>query len=232
MARYQLSDGIRQLLAVSGVEKADKHTIEENGWITHRDIITLYKLSVKNGQDVDLADLMVDAKLYVAPAPKQVKTKEYLNQMKELKAREQELEYQKMVNKDDREKTLRVMIEVEEERRQGQDHNASQMAKEIRSEITVIVNVLVSLISVVYAIWYWSGTSTHMSIESRVLWSLFFGLLVLVAEVVVFGGYLRKIQDARAHERAKSDRHEVVETFTFGSSAAKRRPVKSKSKAL
>lgn len=86
----------------------------------------------------------------------------------------------------------------------------SQMAKEIREQMTTVFNVLVSVVSVVFAVWYWSGSSTRLPLHYRVILCLFFGVLILVAEVVVYNSYLRKISDAKMKERAKKEKKKVV----------------------
>ena len=68
--------------------------------------------------------------------------------------------------------------------------------------------------SVAYAIWYWTETSWGLPLSYRVLLSVFFGILVLVAEVVVYMGYLNKIEDARTRERKKKEVKKLSELLT------------------
>ena len=44
---------------------------------------------------------------------------------------------------------------------------------------------------------------------------MFFGLLVLVAEVVVYMGYINKIEDARDKERKKKEVKKVVRSINL-----------------
>ncbi|VEU21769.1 DEKNAAC102505 [Brettanomyces naardenensis] len=203
MTRYTITPSIKSLVNSSEVTSEDKKKILSNGWISHRDLITLYKLSLAGQPETDLLKLLKGTKIYRDPPVKPKKSPEFIKMMEQLRLKEQELEYQKMVNDDLKDSNLRMMIEIQEDERRGRDHKASQVAKEVKSQLTTVVNILVTVFSVVYAIWYWTGSSTNMAIHYRVLWCLFFGILVLIAEVVVFGGYVGKVEKARAKERAK-----------------------------
>lgn len=44
---------------------------------------------------------------------------------------------------------------------------------------------------------------------------LFFGILILVAELVVYNSYLRKISDAKEKERAKIEKKKVVKEIVI-----------------
>lgn len=58
--------------------------------------------------------------------------------------------------------------------------------KEIKEQLTAIINVLVSMVAVAFAFWYWCSS---WKITSRLLMSLFGGLVTAVAEVFLFGRY-------------------------------------------
>ncbi|GMF03840.1 unnamed protein product [Ambrosiozyma monospora] len=98
----------------------------------------------------------------------------------------------------------------------------SQQNKQLKQQLTTIFNIFISVVSVGYAVWYWSGSSMRLNDGVRILLCLFFSLLVLVAEVVMFGGYLKKIDDARIVERKKKEVKHVVETVTFSGDGVKR----------
>lgn len=89
----------------------------------------------------------------------------------------------------------------------------AQMNKQIKEQVTTIFNILVSVVSVVFAIWYWSGSSSRFPVGIRILLCLFFGILVLVAEVVVYNGYLQKLNEAKVKERSKREKKRVVKTI-------------------
>ena len=67
----------------------------------------------------------------------------------------------------------------------------------------------------VVAIWYWTGSSSNLALHYRVITCLFFGILVLIAEVVVYNSYLNKIEDAKKRERTKKETKKVVKKIVL-----------------
>ncbi|SCV00417.1 LAMI_0G04896g1_1 [Lachancea mirantina] len=130
-------------------------------------------------------------------------TPEFREKMQQLRLVQEEAEYQAMLKRDGFATTTRDKEEL----------TPAQMNKQIREQVTTMVNVLVSVASVVFAAWYWSNSSARMKIHHRILLCLFTGILVLVAEVVVYNSYLQKLEDAKLRERAKKERKEVVKTL-------------------
>ncbi|KAG7830466.1 hypothetical protein KL920_002104 [Ogataea angusta] len=165
---------------------------KERGWISHNDLVSLIS-------STDLV-LIKDLSPYFDTPPRTPKSPEFLRQMEELKARQEELEYQKLVGS-----------------LPGQLGRPSvlQEAKEVKHQVTTIVNVLISVVSVAYAVWYWTGSVNLFNDATRVLLALFASILVLVAEVVVFGGYLRRVDEAKQRERKKKEVRKVVDSVTF-----------------
>lgn len=137
------------------------------------------------------------------PVPGSNYTPEFKKQLNILDLQQQERDYQELIKKSRFTNTFGISI--------GDDiMSPSQMSKEIREQVTTVFNVLVSVVSVVFAIWYWSGSSTSLALHYRVIICLFFGILVLVAEVVVYNSYLRKISDAKLKERSKKEKKKIV----------------------
>lgn len=136
------------------------------------------------------------------------KSKQFLKSMEVLRLRAKEEEYQRLVRPSPHQTLY-------EEKFDAEHLSPAQAAKEVKSHITTIFNILISVASVVYAIWYWTSTSWAIRDSYRVLLCLFFGLLVLIAEVVVYMGYLNKIEDAKIRERNKKEVKKVIRTVTF-----------------
>lgn len=86
----------------------------------------------------------------------------------------------------------------------------AQINRELKEQITTIFNILVSVVSVIWAIWYWSSS---LAPQWRILLCLFFGILILIADVVVYSSYLRKIDEAKDKERKKKEQKKVIATF-------------------
>lgn len=141
--------------------------------------------------------------------PKAVRGSHYSEDFKKnlefLKYQEQELEYQSMV------KRSKSVFSLQED----DELTPSQINKQIKEQVTTVFNVLVSVISVVVAIWYWTGSSTNFPIHVRLLLCLFFGILVLVADVVVYNSYLKKLEEAKVKEKTKVEKKKVLSKITL-----------------
>ncbi|CAD6633034.1 XXYS1_4_G0006430.mRNA.1.CDS.1 [Saccharomyces cerevisiae] len=141
--------------------------------------------------------------------PKAVRGSHYSEDFKKnlefLKYQEQELEYQSMV------KRSKSVFSLQEE----DEFTPSQINKQIKEQVTTVFNVLVSVISVVVAIWYWTGSSTNFPVHVRLLLCLFFGILVLVADVVVYNSYLKKLEEAKVKEKTKVEKKKVLSKITL-----------------
>lgn len=144
------------------------------------------------------------------------KTAEYVSLMARLRAEQQEREYRSYLSKE--RDDMAVIDAIGAYRHEPE--NRAPIAREVNYQLTTVVNVLLTTGSTGYALWYWTGTSTHMNHAYRVLLSLAAALLVLVAEVVIFNGYLRRVDDSRRRERAKVEQREVVERLEFVSGSA------------
>lgn len=60
-----------------------------------------------------------------------------------------------------------------------------------------------------------TASSWRLRDSYRVLLTVFFGLLVLVAEVVVYMGYLNKIEEARQKEYKKTEVKKVIKSYNL-----------------
>lgn len=182
MTQFEVTPALR---AAVGTALGDRDTV------SHRELIRLYKEAAPGALFASWLKCTRPARPAAAAAVP--KTREYLASVERLTRQREEEEYRRMVNMD---------IGL-------YDHDASttpaSMAKELRSQLTTIVNVLVLVALVVYAVWHWTRLLWGLSNGLRVLCCLFFGVLVLVAEVVVFSGYLLRVEDARKRERAKRE---------------------------
>ncbi|CDK29493.1 unnamed protein product [Kuraishia capsulata CBS 1993] len=214
MTLYEFSQGIQNLVDQIDLPVEKKQRLYDARSITHNDLITIYRLytscKICNESDstekLSLSALLKTTKICEKPiAPKAKKSPEFLRQMERLRQRQQELEYQELVKNS----TLSFSL--------NPGSSPSAVTKELKHQVTTIINILISVVSVGYAVWYWTGTSMNINDAYRILLCLFFSILVLIAEVVVFGGYLRKIEEARSVERKKIEVKKVIESVSFES---------------
>jgi TMEM199 family protein len=73
---------------------------------------------------------------------------------------------------------------------------------EVNRQLALIINVLVSIVACGIAIWV---AARHWSVPARLALSMIGALIVGVAEVVIYMGYLRRLTEAKQKERAKKE---------------------------
>lgn len=81
---------------------------------------------------------------------------------------------------------------------------------EVNRQLALILNVLVSIIACGIAIWV---AARHWSLERRLFLSMGGGILVGVAEVVIYMGYIRRLDEARTIERKKEEVLTVADSW-------------------
>lgn len=144
----------------------------------------------------------------------QTKTAEYTRLMERLRAEQQERQYQSYLAKEDDDRS--VIDSIGQYRHQEKVLGNGSIAKEVNYQLTTIVNILITTCSSGYAVWYWSGSSAGgLNYGLRMLLSLLAAAVVLLAEVVIFGGYLRRVDEARDRESKKVETREIVESVVF-----------------
>lgn len=89
---------------------------------------------------------------------------------------------------------------------------------EVNRQMTLIINVLVSIVTCAVAIWL---ASYHWSTPTRLALSLSGSLVVAVAEVTIYAGYLRRLGEAKTVERARRETKVVTETWVIEKSKQK-----------
>ncbi|KAK9348460.1 endoplasmic reticulum-based factor for assembly of V-ATPase-domain-containing protein [Lipomyces starkeyi] len=125
--------------------------------------------------------------------------------MNRLRARLQEQEYQEMIASAVPQLSFSFLEPFEK--------------KEIKQQISVIINVMFSVVSVAFAMWTWGGSSLNTG--KRLLLSMLAGLVVLVAEVALYMGYIQRIDDARKKEKRTKEVKEVIRRVSFLPQTAK-----------
>lgn len=209
MTRFLITTELKQIINGSNLSDENKARLIEQECICHEDLVTFYR---QNTPTNTLLDLIKITKLYIPSKnvgnEQQPKTPEFIKSMEKLRLQAKENEYQKLINPSQQFETLY-------ETKPQSEVSIHQQTKELKSHITTIFNIIISVCSVVYAIWYWTESSWGLKDSWRVLLCLFFGVLVLVAEVVVYMGYLNKIDEARIKERSKVEVKKVVRTMKF-----------------
>lgn len=210
MLQYELTPELRELINKSNLTEDEKYILLCQSTISTTNIVNFYKRAKPTSTLLELmkATSMVTTNKNIDISPKP-KTKEFLESMNRLRLIEKEQEYQRLVNPKPAFSTLY------EDKYEDEPFNPARAHKEVKSHITTMFNILISVASVVYAIWYWTATSWRLRDSYRVLLCLFFGILILVAEVVVYMAYLNKIEAARVKERLKKEVKRVVKLYAL-----------------
>ena len=97
---------------------------------------------------------------------------------------------------------------------QGPDPEDEITYAEINRQMALIFNVLVSIVACAGAIWV---AARWWSTPARLALSMSGSLLVGVAEVVVYGGYIRRVSEAKGKEKGVQEVKEVLRTWIVGS---------------
>ncbi|CCK68296.1 Vph2p KNAG_0A06370 [Huiozyma naganishii CBS 8797] len=227
MFQVEINDSLRaflQCLYESKVLSQGEHeTYLRDGSMPLESLIALYDANSSKTQ-LGIKQLLTPLNFTAKPkpAPGSSYSPEFKQHLDALRSKLDEQEYQKMVGNDHRDSNGALGYNETDEW-----ISPAQMSKQIREQVTTVFNVLVSVASVVFAIWYWSKSSKRFPTHIRILLCLFFGLLVLIAEVVVYNGYLKKIDEAKGKERTKREERKVVKTIKLTTNTKRSRSVTS-----
>jgi len=88
--------------------------------------------------------------------------------------------------------------------------------EEVHRQIILIINILVSVVCVAVFIWI---AARSWSVGSRLGLSMGGAAAIAVAEVAVYGGYVRKVREAKRLEKKKPEIKEIVKTWVLGDEA-------------
>lgn len=181
-------------------------------------IFKVKKDNLSNNENVEISIKTLLKNVEFKFKDKYVPTSNYSSEFKEhlhqLRLKLDENEYQDMLKKkDDISLKTKIKMGISNDNDNGEWISPAQINKQIKEQTTTIFNILVSVASVVYAIWYWTNSSGYFALEMRIFLCLFFGLLILVAEIVVYNGYLNKIEAAKRNEKNKKIKKKVIKTF-------------------
>lgn len=90
---------------------------------------------------------------------------------------------------------------------------------DINRQLALIVNVLISIIACGVSIWL---VASHISAPKRLALAMSGALIVAVAEVAIYAGYLRRLTEAKVREKGKKERKTITKTWTIGGSLAEK----------
>jgi len=157
-----------------------------------------------------LSDLLRGCSIYIQPRPpKPTQTPEYKKLMARLRRDEEERSYERMLNPTSS-RDSQLFSSSAQPTRDGEDDEMTY--SEVNRQMALIFNVLISVVCCSVAIWM---AARHWSVPQRLALSMTGSLVVAVAEVVIYSGYLRRLSEAKAVEKKKVEVKEIAETWVI-----------------
>ncbi len=84
---------------------------------------------------------------------------------------------------------------------------------DVNRQLALVINILISIVACSCAIWM---ASSHWSTPRRLGLSMAGSGLVGVAEVVIYAGYLRRIQSSKTTARKRKEVKTIAKTWVIG----------------
>ncbi|RDL33890.1 uncharacterized protein BP5553_08258 [Venustampulla echinocandica] len=218
-------DRIKGGATTTGQAEASLENPKVGNPISHGQVIDLSKqLKAYNLSPSSLDVLLRGARVYVPPPPsKPEPTSEYKALMTRLRREEELRAYERMTNPISPMETFAQRFPAASAARafSSSYHHISTSDlddddvtyADVDRQMALILNVLVSIVACAGAIWVvarWWSTPTRLAL------SMGGSLLVGVAEVVVYSGYIRRVAEAKANAKGVKDVKEVLNTWVIG----------------
>lgn len=211
----KLRSELVKLVSENDIKVSDVQIALERGWITFQSLNRLYEEYWKDDDSVIAHELFNGSKLKLPKKaiPGNNYTPRFRRQLEELRIQAQEMEYQEIlkVKKCSNNETIIRQASLYTE----PAPSIGQISREIREQTTTVINILVTIFGVVYSVWYLTGFSTYFPLHLRVLTCLTSGVVVLIADVVMYNIYHRKISEARKLEQNITLKEELLRSKIF-----------------
>ena len=94
----------------------------------------------------------------------------------------------------------------------GPDEEDEVTYADINRQMAVIINVLLSIVACSAAIWI---AAKSWSIPARLALSMSGSIVVAIAEVVIYAGYLRRVKEAKVKSKKQKEVKEVISTWVI-----------------
>jgi len=234
--RLQKSEELDQPPACESTDEPSLAQPEVGAPISHGqliDIVKALKTQHEKSQDIsrgriDLDTLLKGSQVYVPPPkPSPAPTSEYIALMARLREDEERRAYDRMVN------PLAYPDTSRQRHPQPTAFGAAASAKspiaveeddttyqDINRQMTLIINVLVTIIASSVTIWM---AARYWSTPQRLALSMTGSIVIAAAEVVIYMGYIKRVEDAKVDERKRREAKEVVETWVIDGKKEKER---------
>lgn len=83
---------------------------------------------------------------------------------------------------------------------------------DINRQMAMIANVLISILACSVGVW---KAAWHWNVPERLALSMVSSIVVALAEVAIYAGYIGRLSEARQRERTKVEKKEVAESWVI-----------------
>jgi hypothetical protein len=179
-----------------------------------------------------LASLLQNTSIYIPPPPvAPAKSPQYTALMARLRAEEEARSYERMLHPPPTRETFSQRFPAAAADfslgatapRDSEEDDLSY--EEVHRQIILIINILISIVCVAVFVWV---AARHWTVGKRLGLSMASSLAIAVAEVAVYGGYVRKVKEAKLAERKKPEIKEIVKSWVLEKGGEKEGVVKDK----
>lgn len=206
--------------------------------ISHSQIINIAKIlkekdHVCDGVPHRLSDLLRGSHLYTPPPPpKPAQTEEYKALMARLRKEQEAQSYAQMIDPQPSKDFLRgrysqpsmPAFSAAPAMPPSQDDEAT--FQDVNRQLTLIINVLVTVVACAISIWI---MARYWTVPWRLALSMSGSGLIGVAEVVIYSGYIRRVNEAKSKEKRLVEKKEIMDTWVIErKDGAKVKTLKSK----
>jgi len=193
--------------------------------ISHGQVVDLSKQMKERGMKPSRLEILLKgSRIYVQPPPPNPQpTSEYKALMARLRREEEARSYERMTNPPLPMETFAQRFPMasaahafpsgfQSIQTSDPDDDGTTYA-DIDRQVTLIFNVLISIVACAAGIWI---AARWWSTPMRLALSMSGSMLVGVAEVVVYAGYIRRVGEAKKEEKKRKEVKEIVNTWVVG----------------
>jgi hypothetical protein len=179
---------------------------------------------------IHLADLLHGSSVYIPPLkPKPEPTSEYKALMARLRKEEEARSYERMLNPLAPTETFSQRFPNTSYGRLFDANAASadddeMTYQDVDRQLTLIINVLVTVVACSIAVWV---AARRWDTPQRLALSMSSSIVLAIAEVVIYWGYINRLKDARNKEKKKVEKKEIMETWVIEPRKGLSQPVKA-----
>ncbi|KAK0625210.1 endoplasmic reticulum-based factor for assembly of V-ATPase-domain-containing protein [Bombardia bombarda] len=194
--------------------------------ISHGQVVALWtKLASHDCREYSLEKLLKGSRVYVPPPPpKPEPSDEYRALMARLRRGEEQRAYERMMNPGPPMETFsqrypsgaamaHAFAEANRPSREEDLGDDDVTYNDVHRQLTLILNIVVSILGVAATLWI---LARWWSTPARLFLTMGGSLLVGIAEVVVYSGYIWHLGEAKKKDKTFKEVKEVLQTWVVG----------------